>query len=132
MPGVDEGCGAMGNLIAMVVTIAVTVISGNPMLGNLAGAVHGQSDGQPGWHQLEEPGHPAIAGQISNGLEYAGVIATGNVAADAVLTQMAANALTQTASVALGLQDHFDWRSVSASGSAGWVMRWVRPEMARS
>ena len=82
----------MGNLIAMVVTIAVTVISGNPMLGNLVGQftanLTGNQDGINGraWPPRPLPDRSAMAG-VCRGDGH------GNAtAADAVLTQMAANA----------------------------------------
>ncbi|MCB5191865.1 hypothetical protein LG198_14115, partial [Methylobacillus arboreus] len=119
-------CGGMGGIIVMVVTIAVTVISGGtmaPMLaaavGNLAGQAVGMAIGvQSGFDFRSFATSVATAGIA----EWAGIgthagtaaksIDYGRIAADAI----SYNAIGQAVGNLTGAQKGFSWASVAAAG----------------
>jgi len=133
------GCGAMGQIIMLVVTIAVAYYTGQylgaetslsatqvaaasaaagsvagQVTGNALGVVHGFS-----WSQVALSAISAGIGQGLGGdlLKTGEVNSLGNSIARAAI----GNALTQGVAVVTGLQDHFNWTSVAASAVGAGV-----------
>uniref|UniRef100_UPI001427D9E5 hypothetical protein n=1 Tax=Paracidovorax oryzae TaxID=862720 RepID=UPI001427D9E5 len=117
--GKDGGCGAVGQLIVVIVSVVVAVYTGGiagAMLGNLAGQMVGNAVGvQDGinWKSVALSGISAgIAGELE------GLKAFSGTDWQSVALRMGtANLITQGVGVATGLQSHFDWRGVAASAA---------------
>jgi hypothetical protein len=131
----DGGCGTLGTIIVVAVAIAVTVITQGAAaeimgsvvagaLGGAAGSIASQAVGnvigvQDGfsWNAV---GDAALAGGIMGGLSPAPGAASGGWAAAATRAAVA-NVATQGIRVAVGSQDHFEWKKVAASAVGGGV-----------
>ncbi|UMT96497.1 LysM peptidoglycan-binding domain-containing protein [Paracidovorax citrulli] len=117
--GKDGGCGAVGQLIVVIVSVVVAIYTGGiagAMLGNLAGQMVGNAVGvQDGinWKSVALSGISAgIAGELE------GLKAFSGTDWQSVALRMGtANLITQGVGVATGLQSHFDWRGVAASAA---------------
>ncbi len=135
------GCGGLGKIIVMVVTIVVAAITqqyylmnyGASLLaagavGGAAGSIAGQAVGnvlgvQNGF-SWKSVAMGAIAGGVSGGLADSSFLG-GTGFQETVVRAAVGNAMTQGIGVVTGLQDRFDWKGVvaSAAGAAvGWGM----------
>ncbi|MFA7270915.1 MAG: LysM domain-containing protein [Sterolibacterium sp.] len=118
------GCGGLGRIIMLAVQIVVSYLIPGPigaMLGNLAGQVVGNVLGvQDGisWKEVAKAGLSSfIGGQLgAEGSPLAGSDFPMVVARAAV-----SNVLTQGISVAVGLQEKFDWKGVAAAAVGAGV-----------
>ncbi|WP_192888350.1 LysM peptidoglycan-binding domain-containing protein [Paracidovorax avenae] len=135
------GCGGLGKIIVMVVTIVVAAITqqyylmnyGASLLaagavGGAAGSIAGQAVGnvlgvQNGF-SWKSVAMSAIAGGVSGGLAESSFLG-GTGFQETVVRAAVGNAMTQGIGVVTGLQDRFDWKAVvgSAVGAGvGWGM----------
>lgn len=138
MPQNDKGCGALGQIIMIVVAIVVTIytagaaselfasniVSGaiGGAAGSIASQVVGNAIGAVDGFSWKAVAMGAISGGVSGGLNGVNLIggdvgSFGNVLARAAV----GNAMTQGIAVVTGLQKSFDWRGVAASAVGAGV-----------
>jgi len=120
------GCGGLGQIISMVVTI-VMIAYGVPVTlaavaGNVSGQVTNNITGAQDGFNWKSLAMSVVSAEISAGLNTSALLG-GQDLGMTVLRSATANALTQGVGVVTGLQDRFDWKSVAASAAgaaAGW------------
>jgi len=123
--GGGGGCGGFGVFLEAIVSAYVTYVTGgNYFLGNLAGQAVGNLIGTRDGFSAEEAIAAAITGQI---IDVAGIGMTpeevsaaaqaGNWGSIAV-SAIEQNLVSQTVSVALGVQDNFSWESLAVAAIA--------------
>ncbi|MDA8456972.1 Ig-like domain repeat protein [Acidovorax sp. GBBC 3334] len=129
--GQGGGCGGVGLIISIVVS-AVLMAYGIPMpLASLGGNVAGQATnnitGAQSGFDWKSAAMSYAGGMVSQQLNVPGLL-EGKGLEMTVLRAMASNTITQGVGVVTGLQDHFNWKSVAASGlgaAASWGMSYA-------
>ncbi|MBC5784230.1 LysM peptidoglycan-binding domain-containing protein [Ramlibacter sp. USB13] len=103
-------------------------------VGSIAGQAVGIATGELDRFDWKGVGLSAIGGGIAMGL--GGVNGTGGVSSgpltNPAIRAVVTSAATQAIGVATGLQDHFSWKSVAASGVGAFVGAGVAPEAGES
>jgi hypothetical protein len=128
-----NSCGVFGQLLVMVISVAITValpgagvVSGalNGFTGSMIGQMAGVATGLQEDFNLSAVAMAAIGGGIGGALQGVNVAGTGSslakVASD-VARGMIGNTLTQGIAVATGLQHKCDFAGVAVAGLVGGV-----------
>ena len=104
------GCGVMGHVIATMISVAVTIVTGSPALANVASQGFLLLTGDQQKFSFKQLAIAQLSAELSGGIDAAGIFnGIGNATVQAAVTAAAANAATQGISVATGLQKKFDW-----------------------
>ncbi|MFV1922206.1 MAG: LysM peptidoglycan-binding domain-containing protein [Methylotenera sp.] len=109
-----KGCGGIGAIIAAVVSVAVTVITGNPVLGNIAGQVVGMATGAQKGFNFTSLAMSAIVPK-------SGFVNIKNEVLNAAANAAISNAASQGIGIIIGEQKGFSWSSIAASAVGGAV-----------
>ncbi|MGE4240202.1 LysM peptidoglycan-binding domain-containing protein [Ramlibacter sp.] len=122
--GVAAGTTSVAATLGTAGTLAVS-----SAVGSIASQVVGVATGVQEKFSLEQIAMSAISGGVSGGLVGAnfGLGDIGNFAARAAVT----STVTQGIAVATGMQDHFSWRSVSASAIGAGIGAAVAPVLGK-
>jgi hypothetical protein len=127
----DDGCGTLGTVIMVAVAIAVTVVTqgaaggfAGALLGAAAGSIASQAVGIAigaqesfSWNAV---GDAVLVAGITYGLAPGADAASSGWQAAAARAAVA-NVATQGIKVAVGSQDHFEWKRVAASAVGAGV-----------
>jgi YD repeat-containing protein len=128
------GCGIIGQIIKAVVTIVVTVVTGDPVVGDAVGQLFSMAVGIQKGFNWNELGMAAVTAAVTGGLDVTGGFA--DTATDAlgetggaIATGVAASAISQGIGVATGLQQKFDWTGVAAAGISAGVAQYASSQL---
>jgi hypothetical protein len=111
------GCGIIGQIMTVAIAVAVTVLTGSAVLGNLASQAFAIGIGQQSGFSWKSLGMAVITAGVTGGINASGVFAgIADATARAAVTAVASSAASQGIGVATGLQNKFDWVGVAAAG----------------
>jgi YD repeat-containing protein len=118
-----DDCGALGQLVMVVIAAAVATYTGGGALGAVLGSITSQVVGKElgiidkfDWKQVALA---AVTGAVGSGLQLNPL--TGSPIANTIIRGVINNAVNQGMSIALGLQDDFNWKAVAAAGLGSFV-----------
>lgn len=124
-PQNDDGCGALGEIITIIVTVVVTAYAG-PVIGDLAFQIAAGATGVRDDFSWKELALAYVNQEVSqfipsglDGVENGPLTEVGTETGKTIASVVHAvevNATSQTIGVVTGLQHTFDWRSVAATG----------------
>lgn len=131
-------CGALGQILVMAVSVAVTAIltpvlgPWAPVAGNIAGQGVGLATGVQSKFNFKSLAMTAItAGINQSGITNVGSIAGSNALGD-IASGVASSTLSQGVAIAAGLQSRFSWTNVAAAGVQAGVGGAVRRSLPGS
>ena len=124
--GDDGGCGGFGQIVQIVIAVAITVVTGGiggAILGSVVSQLAGMAMGIQKDFSWEAVALSAVSAGVSAGVgEVLGPALQGvNPIAQAVVKAAVSNALTQGIGVATGLQRSFSWVGVAAAAVGAGV-----------
>ncbi|MFC5373275.1 LysM peptidoglycan-binding domain-containing protein [Brevundimonas faecalis] len=133
-PAKNKGCGVVGQIIAVVIAVAVSVLTYGALsgvvgsiaagaIGGAAGSIASQgfliATGAQDGFDWKGVGLAAIGGAVGAGLKLSPLGGKGMV--NAAARGVAGSVITQGVGVATGLQDRFSWTSVAVAGVSAAV-----------
>ena len=122
-PKKPGGCGVVGQIIMVVIAIAVTAFVLGPMVAGAANFFAGAGLGTTVGASVSGAAATAIPGTVVAGAGIAAGSAAGIAGAivGGAITGAMASIVSQAFGVATGIQDKFDWKAVGISAISGGI-----------